>query len=457
MKMNKISSSKLGKALAFSCALLLAACGGGGGDATVVKQGVALYTSAGATVTIGAGVTATYNIGGGGNASGTTTYSAATNNAAVATASVKGNTLTIVGGSAGSATISVSDSTGNGVVVLIGVTISSGGSTTALYTTAQTAITITGSASPTYMVAGGTPPYNTSSSNTAVATSSITGNTLTIKGIASGSTNVAVFDSVGAAASVIAVSVSNGAIAGLYTTAPSPLKIGAGSASSIYTIAGGRAPYTVSTDNSGTATATVTGTDLSITGVSSGNANIIVFDSTGATSTIAVVVGTLGTPTPLYTTAQGAITVATGSNTGFTVAGGQGPYVQSSSNASVATASITGSALSISGVGPGTAVISILDAAQTKLTVTVTVGSATMLYTTSPSAVTIAAGAAPTYVIRGGVTPYVATSSSESNMRVSVSGSNMTITGISATGIVPPNVVVVDSAGSTVSIAVTVP
>ena len=75
-------------ALILLCAALLAACGGGGtADVVVDKAGVALFTSAGAGITLDPGTKSTYTIGGGGGAK-FTSYSAASSNAAIATATV---------------------------------------------------------------------------------------------------------------------------------------------------------------------------------------------------------------------------------------------------------------------------------------------------------------------------------------------------------------------------------
>jgi hypothetical protein len=459
--MKSLSLKSLRRAAIFALALAVAACGGSGG-VTVSQPGVALFSTAGAGVSIIVGQSSTYTVGGGGAGAVKTTYTATSNNASVAKVSMSGSSLTVVGASVGSAVIQVSDSTSNGTSLLINITVvdpTGGSAKTALYTTAQGAVTTQPNAVSTYSVAGGTAPYIASSSNTAVASATINGNTLTISSGTSGAANLGIYDAVGAIVNV-SVTVSSGPVSALYTTTPSPLAIAVGQTSANYTVAGGTAPYTVTTDNSSIATGTVTGGNLQISGVTNGAANLSVFDSVGAVSRLLVNVGTNGKVTPLYTTAQGAINVAANTSTAFTVAGGTGPYVATTSDASVSTASVSGSTLTINGVGTGgtgTATISIIDAAQTRITVAVTVGSATSLYTTSPSAVTIVAGASPTYEIRGGVAPYVATSSAAANVTTSIaSGNLLTINGLSSGGTTPFNVVVTDSVGKTVTIAVTV-
>ncbi|MHB9103306.1 MAG: hypothetical protein ACYC2E_17580 [Sulfuricella sp.] len=71
--------------------------------------------------------------------------------------------------------------------------------TVAFFTTAPAAVTLT-TTTPTasFTIGGGTPPYYASSSNTAVATASIAGTTLTLTRVATGSANITVADSVGA-------------------------------------------------------------------------------------------------------------------------------------------------------------------------------------------------------------------------------------------------------------------
>ena len=75
------------------------------------------------------------------------------------------------------------------------------------------------------------------------------------------------------------------------------------------------------------------------------------------------------------------------------------------------------------------------------------------LFTTAPSKITLASGGSANYTIGGGAAPYTATSGNTAVVTATVSGTALAISSKSA-GVVP--VAVVDSAGKTVTIEVTV-
>lgn len=236
----------------------------------------------------------------------------------------------------------------------------------------------------------------------------------------------------------------------LFTTAPANLTLGVGS-SQDFSISGGRAPYTAVTNNAGVAVGGVNGTSLTLGGVSAGSAEITVRDAAGASSTVSVTVNTR----PLFTTAPASITVASGSSPIYSIGGGIAPYTATSSNASVATASVSGSSLSITGVALGAASVVVRDSVGGVVTLAVTVPSASSLplFTTAPASVTLAVGTSTTYTIGGGSGPYTATSSNTSAVTTSLSGTALTLRSVANGAAI---VLVRDAAGATVSIAATV-
>jgi len=128
-----------------------------------------------------------------------------------------------------------------------------------------------------------------------------------------------------------------------------------------------------------------------------------------------------------------------------------------SSNAGIATVSLSGSSLVITGVATGAATVVLRDSAGATLNIAVTVSTAAgaVLFTTAPPAITLAIGPAnaQTYSIGGGSAPYTATSSNTTVASAALAGSAVTITGLA---IGSANVVIRDSAGSSVTVAVTV-
>lgn len=435
---------------AFLFALTLAACGGGGGSsgASSGSAAAALFFTAPSSVIIANGATSTYAIGG-----GSAPYTVSSSNVSVASATVSGATLTISGVANGTATVTVFDAAGKSVTT--NVSIGSGGTALPLYMTAPSGgVTIAVGATATYTVGGGTGFYTVSSGNASVGTASVSGATLTIKGVATGTTQITVFDSTGAAVTTTATIGSAAAINPLYMTAPSAVTVGVGK-SSAYTIGGGTAPYTVSSSNTDVATATVSGTTLNIAGVIAGTVQISVFDVTGRSVSTSATVSNGTVATSLYVAAPSAITLAVGAAPSYVVGGGTAPYDVSSSDTGVATASVTGTRLTITGVAAGKAQVSVFDKTGATMQISVTVGSggAATLYITAPATINSSPGTASTFSIGGGAAPYIVSTSNPGVATAGVSGSTLTITGLTAG---TAQISVFDAAGKSVSTSVTV-
>ena len=432
----------------------LVGCGGGGGSAGT-PSGAApaavvaapLFTSAPDVLTLGVGASQDFSIGG-----GVAPYTAVSNNAAVGISGVKDLRVTIGGISSGTAEITIRDSLGASVKISL---IVSNGSVRALFTTSASDVVVApGNANAqTYTVGGGAAPYSATSSNATVVSVSIVGDSLKVTGLTAGLANIVILDKLGARLT-IAVTVPTVSNLALFTTAPPGVFVAVASAPS-YSVGGGTGPYIATSSNTSIATVSLVGSNLTISGVTSGSANIVVRDSTGAVVTVAVTVANAPTQA-LFTTAPPAVRVAIGAAPDYSVGGGTGPYIATTSDASVATVSVVGSNLKISGVASGSANIVVRDNTGAVVTVAVTVSSASTLalFTTAPPAVTVAIGAAPGYSVGGGTGPYTATTSNASVATVSLSGSNLTISGL-ATG--NANIVVRDSTGAVVTVAVTVP
>jgi hypothetical protein len=435
-------------------AWLLVACGGGGGAAPFA---VALYTTAPAAVSLSVAASSSYTVGG-----GTAPYTVSSGSAAVASVSVSGTTLSINGLTAGTAQITVLDATGKSVSTT--VTVGDATAAAALWTTAPSAVTVgVAPAMTSYTIGGGTAPYLATSGNTAVVTASVNGTGLTLSGVSAGTAQVAVFDATGKSVSIsvtVGAATSTVTAAALTVRAPTPLTFAAGTAAT-YTVAGGVAPYEARSGNTAVVVANiVNGNSLSIAGIAAGGpAQVQVFDAAGATASVAVTVATASSATALYSTAPSSVALDTAGTRTFTIGGGTGPYTATSSNESVAKATVTGSTLTVIGVAGGSAAggnatISVRDAANaTPLAIAVTVGSGHAMFTTAPDTVTLALGAAPTYTISGGSAPYAASSSNTAVATAAVSGSTLTI---SAVGAGSANVKVLDATNSLTPIAVTV-
>src|SRR5688500_6980731 len=126
----------------------------------------------------------------------------------------------------------------------------------------------------------------------------------------------------------------------LFTTAPATLTLAKGVAQD-YTIGGGRAPYTATSNNTAIVASGVNGTVLTIGAVSPGTADVQIRDSLGALISVTVTVNT-GSTRAFFTTSPAAITVQAGAGgqQSYLVGGGATPHTAISSNPAVAAVSL---------------------------------------------------------------------------------------------------------------------
>jgi hypothetical protein len=410
----------------------------------------ALYVTAPSAINLAANVSSTYTIAG-----GRPQYIISSSNTAVATVGMNGSTFVVTGVSAGTAQIVIFDSIGDSVNV--SVTVGAGGTSTTLYTTASSSLTLAVSEVSKFNVGGGTGPYIATSSNASIVTTTMAGSTLTINGVGAGTAQVLIFDSVGNSVTITAAVGDSGATVALFTVAPSTINLKINGSPISYAIGGGKAPYKAATSNDNVVTASISNSQLIVIGVNAGTEQVLVFDSLGASVTITVSVGAGTSNTALYIAAPSTLTLpANSSNHTYPIGGGSPSYSVSSSNTSVATVSIANNALTINTINSGSAQIIVFDAKGDSASIAVTVGSSTSptpLYVTSASSVTLDIGDNDSFTIGGGNGSYSVSSSSKSVATASISGSQLTVSAV-AEG--TSQILVFDSTGSSVTIGVTV-
>jgi hypothetical protein len=168
--------------------------------------------------------------------------------------------------------------------------------------------------------------------------------------------------------------------------------------------------------------------------------------------------GTVGTPTgkSLYSTAPAAVSIVLGSTVNYEIGGGTATYKASSSNASVASVEVKGTTLSVKGLLNGTAQIVISDAAgaQVGFNVTIDSGNANVdLFLTAPNNLTLTPGISNSYMIGGGRPAYFVSSSNTAIATVGINNNSFFISGIKAG---TAQIIVVDSAGTAVTLSVAV-
>ena len=279
-----------------------------------------------------------------------------------------------------------------------------------LFTTAPESLTTAVGAAQEFSITGGSSPYSVVSNDAAVVTAGVNGSKLTIGGIASGTALILIRDAVGASVSVN-VTVRGAALRELFTTATSSVVVSVGPASAqTYNVGGGTAPYTVISSNTSVVAVGLAGSTLTVTGVTIGNANVVVRDSVGASVTVAVTVQPIGN-LALFTTAPASgVTVAVGTSLTYIVGGGSGsPYLATSTNIGVVTANLTGTTLTLTGVAIGTANVVVRDSAGGLVTFSVTVGAIPVFVTPNSSTSNIISAQDDSFIvatITGGTPPY---------------------------------------------------
>lgn len=279
----------------------------------------------------------------------------------------------------------------------------------ALFTTAPTSLSISVGSAQEFTVAGGRPPYIAVSNNAAVAVAGVSDNRLTVGGVTPGAAEVTIVDSAGAPLKINLTVITQP----LATTAPSTVTLAVGAAGAqTYQVTAGSGPYTATSSNVNIVTAKL-GSDnsLLLTGIATGAAAVVVRDRFGAATTIPVTV-TAASNQALFTSAPPAITVAIASSQTYLIGGGSPPYLATSSNTSVATASLAGGNLTISGIAAGNASVMIRDNVGATVSLAVTIGGGTL--TINPSAATALIGDTLVARVTGGRAPYTAVVSNTS-------------------------------------------
>ena len=164
---------------------------------------------------------------------------------------------------------------------------------------------------------------------------------------------------------------SPGATSGssLFTSAPASVIIPVG-ASQSYFIRGGSPPFFSRSSDAAIAVGLVDGNTFTLGAVAPGKAIVELVDKSGALVPVSV---TVGSSTAFFSTAPATFKIAPKSTQIFNLGGGVAPYSVTSSDVSIATATVSGNNLTISSLLIGSATLQIRDAAGATLTATVTV------------------------------------------------------------------------------------
>lgn len=433
---------------------IAAGCGGGGsGDVVVPVKNVPLAVSAASSISLQSGTSANFKITGGGSGSTFVHYSASSSNNSAAIASISGDVLTVTAKSSGFGKITVLDSASNSVNFDFIITAAS--SPLAFRVNVPTQLTLDMSKTSTYEIVGGVLPYSAAASNGKILSAQVQGSKLILNGLSAGSANAVVFDGVGTSFTINTLVVDSSPATtpnpvALYSTAPSSFNLKPLTTAS-YLIGGGTPPYVASSSNSAVAGTRIQGTSFEVNALASGTSELFVTDSKGASLKFTVMVDTV--LKPFFTTMPASINLSPNSSATYNISGGTPPYIASSSNNGVITASVTGDTLRINSLVSGNANVVVFDAEGKTLQSVFVVSSGIMpFFSTAPSSIVLKGSEIGTYQVSGGKAPFTAVSANTSVATASINGTELQI---AAKGQGTASIVIRDAIGSTITISVT--
>ena len=301
-----------------------------------------------------------------------------------------------------------------------------------LVVAAPSVVTVAPGAAAVYAISGGQTPYSAVSDNTSITQVAVDqANNLTVGGVLEGTALVQVRDAK-AALVALTVNVSAGPSRALYTTAPNSLSMAPTTAQS-FSIGGGKAPYVVFSDKVSVATATASGSVLSINAIAVGAANLKISDSLGATTNVAVNVASSSVALSLSpTTASVYVNMAVE----VSIIGGTPPYRLGGSIPAAVLASVAGNKLTITPLLVSSGLdISVLDSQNETVKFTLNVIDGQPTIRLSPNALSVSEiNTVPIVLTAFGATGTVAAFSSDLSLfstRVSIDNQLITVTQMS--------------------------
>ncbi|WP_423457054.1 hypothetical protein [Ottowia sp. VDI28] len=296
-------------------------------------------------------------------------------------------------------------------------------------------------------ISQGVKPYYVLSSDASVSAWLLDDDTLVVSGNAAGTSTVAVQDSsINQTSLSLTVTVKGKALG---NSIGNTLTLAAGE-SRTFTITGGMAPYTISSNNNSVATVTdpVNGV-VTVTGHLKGTATLLITDDSGATQQMTVTVAGAD-----FSVSPSTGTGKVGTEMFFSIIGGAAPYTVSSTVPSVASVAITGTSVRVVYLAEGKTTLTFKDATGQSFVVDLTATvEAPPVLSLSPSSGTGQAGSSLVFTIVGGTGPFAASSSNPSAATASASGTSVNVS-LRAAG--TSTITVVDAKGQSSSAGVTV-
>lgn len=237
----------------------------------------------------------------------------------------------------------------------------------------QSSITLgLGQSASVYSQGSSAPVYVATNSSPSVASIQASGTQVTIVANQTGSTTATIcYTGTASNCANLYITVQSGSVLS-FSQNNFTLAVGQGTT---VTVSGGSGSYSISgNSNPSAASAVLSGSSITISGVTAGNANVTVCDTSGNCGTLSITVGGGAVNGSLYFSGSSP-SIAVGQSMTVTVSGGSGYYVTGNSNPSAASQTLNGSTLTISGLQGGATTITVCSATNGCGYVYVTVGS----------------------------------------------------------------------------------
>jgi ferredoxin len=219
-------------------------------------------------------------------------------------------------------------------------------------------------------------------------------------------------------------------------------------------LAGGSGTYYVSYNSNNAVVQTVlSGSNLTLTGLTNGTASLTVCSSIGGCNVLYITVNYLSSGGTL-SLSQSNVAILVGQTLTVIVSGGTSPYSLTANSGTVFTSAIAGNTMTLYGVRAGNSYVNVCsaEAACIPLNVTVT-GSGTTSLVASPTSVSLNIGKSTTVYLSGSGGYYLSGNTNQGVSTATISGSYISITGVA----VGSNVIsACQSGGQCTSISVSV-
>jgi hypothetical protein len=319
---------------------------------------------------------------------------------------------------------------------IINVTIGATSSATLYFSQTNPTVSIGQTTTISLSGGGSSSYYLSSNSNNSVVQATVSGATLSLYGILSGSSTITVCSSVGSCNS-LGVNVSYVSTGGSLALSQSSVSLLVGQSVGI-TVSGGATPYSISSSSTNIFQSSLNGNIITVSGVSVGSSTLLVCSSESACVNLSVAVNSSSSSTSNPVFSQNNLSLTLGQSQSVTVSGNGGYYVSGNTSSSVASATINGTVITVNSLSIGNTNISICQNGGlcSILYVTVlssastTTTTATSFLTFSNSNPSMSVGQGSVVTISGGSGYTVAYNSNSGVVQTGITGSSLIISGI---------------------------